>query len=80
MEVIYLPNPRTRNISTIRCKFVALHQAKCPNADGALKSCGFVDNALNLLIYARGDGEKKNCSETWTKCGFDDAGGGGFSS
>ena len=79
-----LPNPGTRNISTVPqfssvCKFVALHQAKCPNVDGALKSCGLVGDALYLLFNARGDGEKKNCCETRTKCGFDDAGGGGFS-
>ena len=37
-------------------------------------------DALYLLFDARGDGEKKkNCCKTWTKCGFDDAGGGGFS-
>ena len=58
------------------CKSVALHRAKCPNADGFQKSCGFVDGALDLLFNDRGDGEKKNGCEMWTKCGFDDAAGG----
>ena len=49
------------------------------NVDGALKSVGFVYDALDLLFDARGDVKKKNCCKTWTKCGFDDAGGGGFS-
>ena len=52
-----------------------LQKAKCPNADGFMKSCGTVNDALDLGFDPRGDGEEREelLRGVWTKCGFDDA-------